>query len=68
MFITKLKYLRLERGWTLAQLASKAEVSLSTASRWERASVKPHLRGEWVLNKIFDFPITELFEMKEIKF
>ncbi|MGW6918228.1 helix-turn-helix domain-containing protein [Kitasatospora sp. NPDC054939] len=38
---TRLAELRLERGWTLDELARRADVSRSTLSRVERAEVSP---------------------------
>ncbi|AUY48126.1 XRE family transcriptional regulator [Streptomyces sp. CB01881] len=38
---SRLAELRLERGWTLEELARRAEVSRSTLSRVERAEVSP---------------------------
>jgi len=41
---TRLRQLRVERGWTQAQLADRASVAQSTLSQYESGTVNPTLK------------------------
>ncbi|MCB9798029.1 MAG: helix-turn-helix transcriptional regulator [Alphaproteobacteria bacterium] len=41
----RIRWLRGERGWTLSELAERAEVQLSDLSKWERGKRAPNLES-----------------------
>src|SRR5581483_9440185 len=58
--LPRIKVARLERGWTVRQLAAAAGVSLATVSRVE-AGREPSLQVALRLARALDFPIEELW-------
>jgi transcriptional regulator with XRE-family HTH domain len=54
--------LRLERAWTLADIARLANVGFGTPSKWERGLANPHRRMIERLAEIFKVSEDELLE------
>ena len=50
---SKLKQLRLTRGWAQEDLAHQIGVSLSTVQRWETKGVRPTRLGRKALDELF---------------
>ena len=50
---SRLKLLRLSRGWSQEDLARRLDVSLSTVHRWETRGAKPTRLGRAALEKLF---------------
>jgi putative transcriptional regulator len=58
---SRLKVLRAERGWTQAELAERAGVTRQTINAIETEKYEASLGLAFVLAKIFDQRIEELF-------
>ncbi len=50
---SRLKQLRLARGWAQEDLARHIDVSLSTVQRWENKGAKPTRLGRKALDELF---------------
>src|SRR6266446_3573148 len=57
-----LKRLRIQRGWTLAELASLTKLSKPYLSRLESGQRQPSLAALLTLGRIFDTPIRSLLD------
>jgi DNA-binding XRE family transcriptional regulator len=57
----RLRRARLERGWTLMQVAQKLDVSYVTVSGWERGTVKPSPRYWKPICKLLGLTIDDFF-------
>ncbi len=54
--------LRLDRGWSQAELAKSLEVSRQTVNAIERGRYDPSLPLAFRISQVFDLPIEEIFE------
>ena len=54
MYGQKLKYLRIERGWTQLQLANELSTTASTIGKYEREELQPNIEVITALCKIFN--------------
>lgn len=50
---SRLKLLRMSRGWSQEDLARRLDVSLSTVHRWETRGAKPTRLGRRALEQLF---------------
>jgi len=50
---SRLKQLRLSRGWSQEDLARLIDVSLSTVQRWEKSEPRPTRLGRKALERLF---------------
>ena len=63
----KLKVLRAEQNWSQAVLADKVDVSRQTINAIETGKYDPSLPLAFKLSRIFNLPIEEVFEPKDIE-
>ena len=61
--ITRVNELRLERGWTQAQLATEADVSRQTINSIETGRFEPSLTLALKLARLFDIPVESIFQL-----
>jgi len=61
--ITRVNELRLERGWTQAQLATEAGVSRQTINSIETGRFEPSLTLALKLARLFDTPVESIFQL-----
>jgi len=61
-FGSRLKYLRAEAGFTQAQLAFEAGVSLSQIARIETARINPTLSTVFTISRALDIPLSVMFD------
>jgi putative transcriptional regulator len=61
--ITRVNELRLERGWTQAQLATEADVSRQTINSIETGRFEPSLTLALKLARLFDTPVESIFQL-----
>ena len=50
---SRLRLLRLSRGWSQEDLARRLDVSLSTVHRWETKGARPTRLGRSALERLF---------------
>ena len=53
-FATRIKELRVKRGWTQKELAAKLQLSAQTVSLWERGARKPDWSAQIDLQRVFE--------------
>ena len=61
-FGTRLRELRLKRGWTLQELAARSALSRAFLSRLESGSRQASIAAALTLSRIFDVSLASLFE------
>jgi putative transcriptional regulator len=63
----RVKELRLERGWTQAELADAVGVSRQSINSIERERYVPSLPLALIFARVFDCPTDEIFTLEEEK-
>lgn len=58
----RLKDLRIERGWTQAELADRLSVSRQTINAIEKEKFDPSLPVAFRIANLFDMPIETIFD------
>ncbi len=58
----KIRQLRTDRGITQSELAQMLFVSAQAVSKWETGKSVPNIQMLPVISKVFEVPISELFE------
>ncbi len=61
----KIKFYRQEKGWTQEELAQKVGISRQAVISIEKYKYTPSLDLAFTLAKVFQLPITELFQQEE---
>src|SRR5579871_3675609 len=64
-FGTRLRELRLKRGWTLEELAARSSLSKAFLSRLESGGRQASIAAALTLSRIFDVSLASLFEAEE---
>lgn len=55
--------LRLERGWSRAELAEKLEMHPNHVGRWEKNQMKPRIKVVEKMAQLFDTTVSELMAL-----
>lgn len=63
----RVKELRIERGWTQAELAEKVGVSRQSINSIERERYVPSLQLALTFARVFDCPMDQIFTLEEEK-
>jgi putative transcriptional regulator len=61
----KLRELRAERGWSQADLAARLQVSRQSVNAIETGKFDPSLPLAFLLAKLFNAPIEQLFQFED---
>lgn len=63
-FGKNIERLRLERGWSRAELAEKLEMHPNHVGRWEKNQMKPRIKVVEKMAQLFDTTVSELMALE----
>ena len=65
MIANRIKVLRAERDWTQADLAERVGISRQAVISIEKYKYTPSLELAFLIAKVFDVEVTDVFTLKE---